>query len=595
MMNGFTTALLLSSFFVKNIYSTPDGYESSRTLEFYSLDSAVPCGDGSRAGFYTDAYSNRADMSKKDHVINFMGGGGCASKASCDAIREQQPYMLSSKFEPPSIEGHTILSNDQYENPSMASFVKWNIPYCSQDLWLGDSRGSSGVIRSGSLHVQAVLDHWLDEVKRNQVSIDTLVVSGVSAGTMAVLNHIEEIEKVAKAANVRSLRLLLDSSLYTDKLDSDFEQLFDDVVDRTVHPLCFKEYTDDIQHEKLSKLPCCLSTHCMLRHSESFTKWVRVSESGTENHQLNDKQLMLIDSAYDSLQGFMDLSSISSNRNELPSNGLESMSGISSSMFNIGEFVGSRKLRVTETLYGGERQLGQNVLWVITSSPVHNVLIPTVELTSRLCQSGKQALPTSCDGGQDCVFSKYPGDITQVCNSTGSGLKIPVRNGYYMSLWTTTESWKRVSVQGQSIEKIISNFVTTSSPSGLLIDSCPGPNCVPSGSNQTNPAQSLIEIEDSFTPIPTWLYVIVSLALVSIPLSYALSICLNRVMTGPSIGSENRSQYCERGVFLKGLNVQSNRGEKILKNVSIDLKPSSLNCLLGKSGSGKSTLLSVLG
>ena len=75
-----------------------------------------------------------------------------------EAIRDQQPYMLSSEFEPMAIEGATILSNDPGENPAMAGFAKWNVHYCSQDLWLGDGDVHLDLVRSGSLHVKGVLD-----------------------------------------------------------------------------------------------------------------------------------------------------------------------------------------------------------------------------------------------------------------------------------------------------------------------------------------------------------------------------------------------------------------------------------------------------
>ena len=99
-----------------------------------------------------------------------------------EAIRDQQPYMLSSEFEPMAIEGATILSNDPGENPAMAGFAKWNVHYCSQDLWLGNGDVHLDLVRSGSLHVKGVLDRWLDGVRGGGVEVDTLVVAGTSAG-----------------------------------------------------------------------------------------------------------------------------------------------------------------------------------------------------------------------------------------------------------------------------------------------------------------------------------------------------------------------------------------------------------------------------
>lgn len=581
-----------------------DDEDPRKTLVYYPLDPIVPCGDGSPAGFYTDAYTTNS-VESKGHVINFMGGCGCANEVACGAMWEHYPYMLSSLFEPQAIEGHTILSNDPIENPSMASFTKWNVPYCSQDLWLGESKMSGDFVRSGSEHVKAILDHWLYEVLQVDATIDTLVVTGLSAGTMAILNHFENIQSVAEAAGVKSLRLIMDSSLNTDRLDADFKSLVEVIVDPYQHPLCFKEFTENFQPERLSKLPCCLSTHCMLRHSTALARWARGLENNTTGSIVKDERLLLIDSAYDSLQTFLDLNSDSSLANTLPSSGLMSLSGLSSTTFNIGEFAGSRKARVMETLFGGERQISSNVVWMMTSATGHDILAPIVETPSRLCPYGEQAAPSSCNGAKDCIFSEYPFGVYQVCNSTGSGFRVPISDSFHVTLWKTTESWKRISVNGRSIQEIISKFVTTTirekdpfyESGSLLIDSCPGPNCVPVGTAGGNSAQSLIEIDDIFRPVPLWLRIVVSVFVLSIPVLYTLSISCRR----PTIRVNNsfttkkgtgKAKICN--VHLNALSVHSNRGDQILDNVSIYLESSSLNCLLGKSGSGKSTLLGVL-
>ena len=98
-------------------------------LHYYHFDHIIPCGDGSPAGFYTDAYNIADGVTNNNHIINFEGGGGCGSDSSCNAIWELQPFKLSSLFDPPMIDGSTILSNDASENPAMASFTKWNVPY----------------------------------------------------------------------------------------------------------------------------------------------------------------------------------------------------------------------------------------------------------------------------------------------------------------------------------------------------------------------------------------------------------------------------------------------------------------------------------
>lgn len=403
---------------------------------------------------------------------------------------------------------------------------------------------------------------------------------------MAILNHFDEIQNTANFAGVKSLRLIMDSSLYSDNLDTDFTAFFEDMVNPLDHPLCFQEASDYLQHKSLSRMPCCLSTHCMLRHIESLNKFATSSES------LDDTRLLLIDSAYDSLQSFIDFTSAFSLSNALPSNGLSSLTGTTSTLFNIGEFAGTRKQIVRETLFAGERKIGSNVIWVTTTFPGHNVLIPSVELTSRLCQSGAQQQDeSSCDGAQNCIFTSYPGGVYQVYNETGSGLNLPIGD-ISLTLWTTVENWKCISVNGQSIEEIISQFVSNSTSyfdNNYLSDSCPGPNCVSKGS-ESNPAQSLIEVSNIFKSIPTWFKILLTIFLVSIPLLYALA----NIKLFDRFGKEQRASSDEEHIYLRGLCVASDKGERILDNIDLDLKHSSLNCLLGHLGCGKSTLFGVL-
>ena len=126
----------------------------------------------------------------------------------------------------------------------------------------------------------------------------------------------------------------------------------------------------------------------------------------------DETKMLLIDASYDSLQAYLDLNSNNSPMNALPKNGgVQSLDGITSTTFSIGEYAGARKSRVVETLYGGERQLGSNVIWAMTSAPGHTALIPAVELSTRLCESGKLMMETMCMGESDCVFSEYPGKL----------------------------------------------------------------------------------------------------------------------------------------------------------------------------------------
>lgn len=148
-------------------------------------------------------------------------------------------------------------------------------------------------------------------------------------------------------------------------------------------------------------------------------------------------------------------------------------------------------------------------------------------------------------------------------------------------------------MNGLSIEEIISQFVSNSTFSldnNYLSDSCPGPNCVSKGFAETNTAQSLIEVGNIFKSIPTWFKMLLTIFLISIPLSYALA----NIKLFDRFGKEQSASSDEEHVYVRGLSVASDKGEKILDNIDLDLRHSTLNCLLGHSGSGKSTLFGVL-
>lgn len=585
-----------------------------KPLFFRPLDYFAPCSDGSPAGIYTDFYGLNDDEgtvseTRNSHIIHFQGGGGCASETSCRILSKQKPYYFSSSYEFESITGHTIVSNDPFENPGLADdFVKWVVPYCTQDLWLGSGKEAFGFLRSGSLHVDATLRHWLDAVTASNTTngtVDTLVFSGHSAGTFAILNHMDQIRNIASEAGVKRLRIVLDASMLTDLLDADFETLFAATVDPEVHPLCLEDpektpYDELLNRQELSQLPCCLSTHCMIRHSPSMSDIIN-SETSSK-----DEQILLIDTAYDFLQTFSYLIAEGGNRNAA---GLNSITGISSSIFNIGESGGKRKARILETLFAGGRHVGPNVVWAMPSSTLHNIILPSAEIAARVCDRKVTEEDSACESGDsDCVFLANPFGIEDVCNATGIGLSAEVFGGLKIITWTNTEAWKRATINGKSVRDIISDFVLNPSAGAhatVLFDACPGPNCVPEGQTSGNPVQSLLEIEDTFVSAPEWLMALISVVLFAIVVTFLVMAYYkknNDVQQKPnSTGGKSKrllrvatTRSFKSAIHMRGLCVESNEGSKILEDVNISLQHSTLNCLLGKSGSGKSTLLSVL-
>lgn len=106
----------------------------------------------------------------------------------------------------------------------------------------------------------------------SEESLDTLVVAGISAGAIGVLNHFDEIRTTAQSAKVVSLRLLLDSAMISDDLDEygELDELASDYVDTDLHPYCDQEFTATFHSEELSTLPCCLSVQCMLKYHSTL-------------------------------------------------------------------------------------------------------------------------------------------------------------------------------------------------------------------------------------------------------------------------------------------------------------------------------------
>jgi hypothetical protein len=323
-------------------------------------------------------------------------------------------------------------------------------------------------------------------------------------------------------------------------------------------------------------------------------------------------KLLLVDSAYDYLMALIELGSDESPMPAITSSsdGFSSLDAATAAAFGLLEYGSRRKAKVAETMHGGGRRLGRNVRWAVTSSPLHNAILPSVAIMARVCDGLALADDgTECEGGgSDCIFARVPGGAVPVCNSTGVGYQLPLTNGLRYTLWSTTDTWKLVTVEGRSVRDVISEFVAApnapasayardSGVAALMVDSCSGPSCVPPNSTAGNPAQALIEVGGILAPMAAWLRNLVSVILALIPLAYALAICRtkwNALSANSDIVPGRMEDAQSLGVHLAGLDVFSKSGEQILDNIELDLKPSSLIYLLGKSGSGKSCLLGVL-
>lgn len=575
-------------------------------MTFQPFEPFLPCADGSPAGVYSSNRNSNPSprLDERKHVIVFEGGtGACTSPEHCVEGYKTEPYKFSSLFLPEEIEGHTILSEDSAVKNPLQNYSKWLVPYCTQDLFLGDIKkgemGELDLIASGSAIVRAVLSHWQQEVQNMDVEADSLkdgveqlVIVGVSAGAIGVLNHIQTIRETANATRVASVLYILDSSTISDQWD-DNSNFTDTYVDFSEHPLCDTTNAIAELYDEVSDLPCCLSTHCMLRHDDSLFKFRKTSgdqDIEGDRSTMMSEEMLLFDSNYDPLAIFANMA-IEKNETGLVN--------IMQNMWNVAELAGSRKSRPLET----SAYLGPNVHWFISSCFTHGFLVPSVALLHVRCQ-------------HDDVRGA---DYNYVCSSNGLGVQAEVAlASMKVTLWQTKDTWQLAMMQGRAIRDIISAFVTRADPDGdsssyhtsVEIDgSCYGPNCGLTAGNPP-PCQSLIELERTFFPVPAYMQVLwfCAFAVIIATAGLRLGCVLGRAkIERPD--TSRKSQLIRRKSLvllpqreiksvvcsIRGLSISiEGSGTPLVNNVSLRLNRGEVVGLMGRSGAGKSVLLSAL-
>lgn len=620
-------------------------------LTFFPLDEV--CADGSPAGYYTDYFDRKARRSNngndhQKHTVLFREGGGCFSTSTCNARKNVPSYFGTSQL-PRQIHGSTILSSNPTENPTgLADNYRWIIPYCTQDLWLGNgSIDESGLVRSGSKIVQSFWDEWERTVVRTAADdggdVGQLVVVGSSAGTVAVLNHVDRIlQVVASASSINDtslstqLRIILDSPGFGEDLNNieaarNIQAFADAHIDPDLHPLCLQNATD---LDLLSNLPCCCSVNCFIRNDPSLSSWARgdvvvsessISDINRDGDVADDQVMLILESSFDLVQILLE--------STVPPSGQVDFTPF---YWDTGEIAGKSITRALETVQDVLRgSQSPRIRWAVTSTIGHPFLLDSYELFA-LAKCG--------------FYGSYidsSGAVAVACNPRGLTFSVPFFRELEIAIKVTDETWKLSTVQGTSIQTLISSIFShdddvSEFATGIreqeqeisslfpiqnvvVSETCTGPNCTPLGSTRSNPAQSLIEIEDSFVPLPIGLQVTLAVVTFLIPMLSALmgfkksSIRNPNKTKKPGAGRSDNDNDAEepvaniamssdedvfqrmkdpgegQDVFVKGLNVTSTTaGQRIIQDVSINLKGSTFNGLLGLSGSGKSTLLSVL-
>ncbi|CAB9500321.1 transporter G family member [Seminavis robusta] len=459
------------------------------TSDDLSTTTIPTCADGSPAGMFVEDVhaANPVDVTR--HVIVLTGGGACTDPSDCLDSYEMEPFKFSSKQLPPQIQGHTILSSLAAKNPTLHKYRKWLLPYCTQDFFLGSQTtpaSDSNFIHGGEHVLTASLELWKDlaikDLLPNQ-NITQVVVVGLSAGAVGVMNQLPLIRRILADAHAENVKFILDAptvlsdQAYTDK---DFNDMMLRTVNLTQHPYCNPQAPISRLYSPISALPCCLSSHCMWRHHPSLTQYY----DNNPTPFVSDTMLVL-DSAYDTFA--LAAGTVDDGGNNDKDDSHDKENKISedhedvNDAWSIVESAGRRKARVLETAILAQWQqmmMLQNdnsndtdsnnllllpddntlqtsttksrVQWIFASCVTHTFLLPALEFLELSCRYGNY---------EDEDF-----DI--VCNATGFATRFSIDNDNIRVLtWRTIDTWDLVQFENQSIHQIIDAFVVSSTAS----------------------------------------------------------------------------------------------------------------------------------
>ncbi|CAB9511410.1 Lantibiotic transport ATP-binding protein SrtF [Seminavis robusta] len=505
----------------------------------------------------------------------------------------------------------------------MHSYTKWMIPYCSQDYFLGDiNKGQVGDFRHmGSAHFHAAFEFWRDQVSQarglsgNDRTLDNVVVLGISAGAVGLMNQIPVVRETVNHYSVGAARLkvildapsVISDHQYVGKNFNDAMAYYVDIQEE--FPLCSPTHPFSELYDSVSELPCCLSTHCMMRHDIQGLASFALEDNTQENNDTKAAEtLLILDSAYDivTLIGgttFLQENEHSSSMDENDEGG--------ELLWHVIETAGGVKVRAKETAAAIkdltlQRQISttfdhKRLHWVMASCVTHSFLAPAREFLWLACQYA------------DYGIEEY----ASVCNEYGHATEYSsFDHNVVLRIWRTILLWDQARFEGKSIHRIVDEFVTETSPAPLVdgqvinlqFESCVGPNCLPGEDHdlQQPSCQAFIEMVSAHKEVTvglqvSWLGFMILLAIIS----YTIRLRTGRVQrtehdrssgldvtvsTNPGNGRPSHLLCLNKiHVVTKGRHPKT-----LLDKVDIELQSGSITCLCGRSGSGKSTLLKVL-
>lgn len=128
---------------VYNVTLSPHRVETRSQFKRVTISNAVVlgavCNDRSPGIFYI----SKSIPNYNKWIIFLESGNGCSSIKKCNERYETDPHLMTSRLYPLHINGTDILSSDSNTNPDYWYYNFVVIPYCTSDLWIGNSTWDS--------------------------------------------------------------------------------------------------------------------------------------------------------------------------------------------------------------------------------------------------------------------------------------------------------------------------------------------------------------------------------------------------------------------------------------------------------------------
>ncbi|KAH7640033.1 notum-like protein [Dermatophagoides farinae] len=191
---------------------------SAMHLQWLS-NSSVTCNDGTRAGYYI----RPSPTGSRRWIIFLEGGWYCMSKSACDQRwYKMRDFMTSFRWSQyKTVSG--ILSSSPSMNPYWWNANHVFIPYCSSDIWSGDSPAKPPTMAM-SFFGSRIIDEVIGELIRSPTYgfLDSkfILLAGSSAGAAGVMINLDRVAKmISDAGSSADVRGLADSGWIMDSDD----------------------------------------------------------------------------------------------------------------------------------------------------------------------------------------------------------------------------------------------------------------------------------------------------------------------------------------------------------------------------------------